>query len=198
MPKPVRPVAAKFWERVSVRGEDDCWEFDNAGQCKDGYGYVSHNNRLLKAHRVSWVLHFGEIPDGMFVCHHCDNPACVNPKHLFIGTPKDNVDDMIRKGRQASPDVTRHAGENNGRAKVSNYDRELITLLRRSGAKAADLARIVGVDVGQISRICVAYGFRLGKGNILSRRIVMPWEELKSRWEAAHTEQYVDPFEDDV
>jgi len=68
-------------------------------KCKKGYGLRAYHGKTYRVHRVAWVHHFGEIPAGMHVCHRCDNPACANPEHLFLGTNEDNVRDKIRKGR---------------------------------------------------------------------------------------------------
>lgn len=65
-----------------------------------GYGQIMQFGKMLAAHRVSFELHYGPIPLGMFICHSCDNPSCVNPEHLFIGTNKDNQQDAISKGRR--------------------------------------------------------------------------------------------------
>jgi hypothetical protein len=84
-----------FWEKVNIKNKDECWEWqgknDPAGYGRYSIGYY--------AHRLAWEYINGEIPISMFVCHHCDNPLCVNPLHLFLGTAKDNTDDMIKKGR---------------------------------------------------------------------------------------------------
>jgi hypothetical protein len=98
---------AHFWSRVDAsRGADSCWSWTGALD-SGGYGQCGRDRRLHKTHRVAWMLTHGEIPDGLVVCHHCDNRRCCNPAHLFVGTQGDNVRDMVRKGRnwQASVDA---------------------------------------------------------------------------------------------
>lgn len=85
----------KFWSKVNKT--DDCWKW-TAAKCH-GYGYFGFRGKSMRAHRVSWILHFGEIPKGKIICHKCDNPSCVNPQHLFLGSWKDNSMDRQRKGR---------------------------------------------------------------------------------------------------
>lgn len=94
------PLERKFWPKVAK--SDGCWKWTQLSD-KHGYGIISHNGSNLFAHRVSWMIHKGEIPKGMSVLHHCDNPNCVNPDHLFLGTQNDNMQDMITKGRHWSP-----------------------------------------------------------------------------------------------
>lgn len=92
-----KTIGERFLEKVDRRGEDDCWLW-LAGTSAGGYGLFFNKGRIM-AHRFSYQLHRGTIPQGLRVCHSCDNPPCVNPKHLWLGTPKDNTQDMMNKGR---------------------------------------------------------------------------------------------------
>jgi len=95
-----KTVRERFFEKVDKSGE--CWEW-TAYKGKSGYGAFWLNNTDKRAHRVSWVLHKGVIPKGQLVLHKCDNPGCVNPDHLFLGTTQDNINDKVAKGRQYQP-----------------------------------------------------------------------------------------------
>ncbi len=94
-------MAERFWVKVNRRGSDDCWLW-TAGSSRHGYGVfrrTKERDGMDLAHRVSWTIANGEIPDGMSVLHHCDVKRCCNPAHLFLGTQADNMADMSSKGR---------------------------------------------------------------------------------------------------
>jgi hypothetical protein len=93
----------RFW--LKARKTDGCWSW--AGRLRQGYGQIAVNGKTVSASRASWVIHFGDIPAGMLVCHKCDNPECANPEHLFLGTQKANAEDMVKKGRSGKKGAPR-------------------------------------------------------------------------------------------
>jgi hypothetical protein len=98
------PFYERFWAKVDRLGPDDCWNWTGStdgkgrGQINPGRRQDGSKNPPIKAPRAVWMLTYGEVPDG-YVCHTCDNPLCVNPAHLFLGSAQDNVDDMVTKRR---------------------------------------------------------------------------------------------------
>ena len=124
----------KFLARVKV--VDGCWVFQGMKK-GNGYGAVKRDGKFIFAHRYSWMLHKGDI-GGLLVCHKCDNRLCVNPDHLFLGTQKDNQQDMRRKGRHTF-------GERSKTSKLSTEDVLEIYRLYDSGIGTIRLARQFGV-----------------------------------------------------
>jgi hypothetical protein len=104
--KPRWPFEVRFWKKVNKT--DTCWLWTGAKVSDKGYGTISYGvyHRQMLAHRVSWMLHFGDIPEGMLVCHTCDTPGCVRPDHLFLGTGSDNLRDQTIKGRRQNAKLT--------------------------------------------------------------------------------------------
>lgn len=97
----MKTLTDRFWPKVS-RADVGCWEWTGSKD-RDGYGRIRIGDRPVMAHRVSYEMHHGEIPDGAVVMHSCDNPACVRPTHLKIGSQADNITDRHLKGRTIVP-----------------------------------------------------------------------------------------------
>lgn len=100
-PRKLIPLSVRFWKHVEKT--DGCWLW-NGATGEHGYGSIGGEGGAgnLRANRVSWQLHYGKVPDGLHVCHRCDNPPCVRPDHLFLGTRKDNLQDAKAKGRTSN------------------------------------------------------------------------------------------------
>ena len=143
-------VLKRFWQKVNINEVDSCWIWI-AARNRQGYGEFFVNGKLMRAHRVSWMIMRGNIPSGLFCCHHCDNPPCVNPKHLFLGTQNDNMVDAIKKERNNLSGIIGRKGEKNRQAKLTERD----VLLIRDLYKNADytkykLSNIFSVSTQQI------------------------------------------------
>lgn len=144
--------AARFWSKVARDAE--CWEW-RGGRMKKGYGvFAIADGVFIGAHRAAWILTHGPLPPGAFVCHACDNPQCVRPSHLFVGSALLNVRDMDAKGRRRTP-----RGEESASAKLCWSDVEAIRATAVRGLNRWRrgnwplLAAQYGVDRSVISRI---------------------------------------------
>lgn len=137
-------VHEKFHLYQIVGEPDSCWEWPH--RRGRGYGYLSFNDKGYLVHRLSYEYHIGPIPDGMFVCHSCDNRACTNPTHLWLGTHAENMADRDVKGRQAK-------GERVGNAKLTVDDVREIRTLYEQGWTFTQLSEAFGVARIQVHRI---------------------------------------------
>lgn len=94
------------FEKFVIKNTEGCWGWKGCAPVNPGYGQFRHGMKLERAHRASWIIHFGEIPKGMHICHTCDNRICSNPQHLFMGTAHDNLKDMFDKKRHHNSKLT--------------------------------------------------------------------------------------------
>lgn len=148
---------ARFWAKVDRRGEDECWPW-MASKDDKGYGRYGVGRKPMLAHRVAWTLIRGAIGAGLFVCHKCDNPICCNPRHLFLGTQRDNMHDASVKGRINLGDNNgmrkhperRPTGERNANSKLTSP--QVLELLARyeAGERQCDLARRFAVSPSHV------------------------------------------------
>lgn len=140
----------RYWAKVQKLGDDDCWPW-TAGLDKDMYGkftLIKNGEQVtVRAHQYAWELHSGRsIVTGMVVCHSCDHPYCVNPRHLSVGTTLDNNQDAVQKGRNPH-------GETHGRHKLTEQDVEKIRELHSSGQTITQLSHLYKLSPGTISPI---------------------------------------------
>ena len=149
----------KFWNRVNIRSEDQCW-FWKGGLygTKGRYGSVWYKSQQWLAHRFAWFLKHNKIPRDKCVCHKCDNGLCVNPSHLFLGTHKDNMADMAKKGRHVQGFDGR--GEKNPHAILSEDDVRSIRKRRGNGDSCRLLGTEYGVHEDHIYAICTRRKWR--------------------------------------
>lgn len=144
----------RFWQNVVKT--DGCWLW-KGNRAENGYGRIHHRHQTFSVHRLSWELHFGQIPDGMYVCHRCDVRHCVRPDHLFLGTPGDNVRDCWGKGRGATGTWTHPElvpkGEQNGMSKLSGPAVDDIRRRWATGESQTSLAREFGINQTTVSVI---------------------------------------------
>lgn len=132
----ISPNAQTFWDYVQK--SDGCWEW-KGGKHSFGYGVLSVDGKSYLAHRHCYELHYGEIQDDMEVCHKCDNPSCVRPDHLFVGSHDDNMKDKVNKGRQPR-------GTNVSTAKLTDEKVREARKLRDDGMTFVAIGSIFGTS----------------------------------------------------
>lgn len=133
-------IEDKFWRYVDKKGVNEWWNW-LGNIVANGYGRLYYNNKSFHVHRLSYIIHFGEIDEGKCVCHKCDNKKCINSNHLFLGTQQDNIKDRDMKNRQAK-------GETSGKSKLTN---EIVQIIREKytnnrNLRIIDLAKEYKLD----------------------------------------------------
>src|SRR5690349_18919994 len=140
-----RPISlAERVQAYQINQETGCWEYAGLRNLH-GYGTFQYRGRTRTVHRAAYEVHFGPIPPGMCVCHKCDTPACINPAHLFLGTHRENMLDMCRKGRNMGG-----RGPNNHTAVLAEAD---VRAIRASTKTTRQLAADYGIDASQVRKI---------------------------------------------
>jgi len=140
----------RFWNKFDKK-ENGCWEWNGSLNKKiNGYGNFYYNHKPILSHRFSYTFYNGDIPNNMKVCHKCDNPSCVNPEHLFLGTQSDNIVDSIKKGRFPQ------SGKNGGGKKLRKLtDKQIIKIKNdlKNGVYQKDIAKKYNVTQTTICSI---------------------------------------------
>jgi len=144
MSTPVQSLERRFHVKYAKQPNDGCWLWTGSKHTT-GYGGIRFRGRMWGAHRVSWTLYRGEIPEGLSVCHTCDNPLCVNPDHLFLGNQKDNMLDARNKGR-----LQNMKGTANHNSKLTEDD---VRAIRADPRPQKTIATEYKVSASQVSRI---------------------------------------------
>lgn len=149
------PAILRFFANVPDELDENGCLLWLGGRMGGGYGQIWAHGRTYAAHRFAYEQFVGPIPRGMNVCHRCDNPACVNPGHLWLGTQKENLADAFAKGRRRFA-----AGEKAARAKLTAEDVRSIRLQVREGRRQDALAKEFGVTGGCISHVVTGRTWR--------------------------------------
>lgn len=150
-----QPLNGRFWERVKIT-DAGCWEWQG-WKIPKGYGGINYLGKKVYVHRLAWILKRGEIPEGLHVLHRCDNPPCINPNHLFLGTNEDNIHDCMSKGRKVSADVR---GEKNPRAILSAVDVLRIRRLYDQGWRHDQIAEAFCASIHVVRKAALRQSWR--------------------------------------
>lgn len=149
-PRKFKPLKDRLLAKIAIDPETQCWIWTGCLQPAMGHGQIAvggkgiGGKRIIGTHRVSWMVHRGPIPAGLIVCHRCDNPPCVNPDHLFLGTKAENSRDMVRKGRQKR-------GEDLPQSKITDAQVEQIRAI--IGIPQTQIAAMFGLAQSTVSQI---------------------------------------------
>ncbi len=135
-----KPKIYRFWHKVDITDLFSCWNW-LGHKNKLGYGTIDIKYKSVLAHRFFWSLYYGDIPKGFQINHKCDNPSCVNPAHLYLGTQKDNVKDRVNRNRSNTSTLTKNDVIN-------------IRCLRKEGKLYSEIAQLFNINQSSIGRIC--------------------------------------------
>lgn len=144
-----KSTVSEFLKRINKT--ETCWEWIGTVTSR-GYGHFKKKKRLYRAHRLSFVIHKGNIPNGMMVCHSCDNPSCVNPDHLWLGTGYDNAMDMVNKGRAVGNRTKHYSGDENKKTKIKSDIIPIIKTMSESYSQR-EIATILKVSQATICNV---------------------------------------------
>lgn len=156
--KQIADLPAYFENHIERIPEAGCWIWTGTLERNDSYGHIPFVTHSIGAHRYSWMLHRGPIPDGMWVLHRCDVRSCVNPGHLFLGTHRDNTDDMLQKRNHFKSDGTT-------RRPLAKLDADQIRLIRTDNRTQCEIAKDHGVSQVMVSRIKLRKAYRFVTDN---------------------------------
>lgn len=166
----------KFMNRIEPtkdKSANECWHWIGL-KSKYGYGKMCINSKNLTAHRFMYEMINGDIPSNMFICHKCDNPACVNPNHLFLGNVRDNTVDMVQKNRAPN-----YKGNNNPRSKITDkIVLEIYNKAKYSGISYNKLAREYKISASLVSEIM--------RGNLWGHLNLEPYQKYNSKKNSNH------------
>jgi hypothetical protein len=161
-----------FWKKVNIRGAEKCWEWLGTFiNLPGGYGRFVYHRKVYLAHRFCYIISYGAIPPNMYVCHHCDNPSCINPNHLFMGTSSDNALDRSFKGRNPN-----NSGVLSGKHILTE---EQVLEIKRSSETASFLSKKFNTCLSNV------YTIRSGKSwrHLVAQQTQTEMEKLKNEIE---------------
>lgn len=169
---------ARFWSKVTVGDRSECWEWRGA-RLASGYGEFSVNGKNHRAHRIAYQLSVGDISDGLHICHSCDNPGCVNPAHLWEGTPADNIADRDAKGRNRAP----RGSERPNSILTEDAVRDIRLRYATGRVTQKQLASEHGVDTTTVTRIISGQNWKHIKSTLTPEQIEMATDSNRARGE---------------
>lgn len=172
----------RFWAKVNRGAPDACWEWLGVrGQRGHGRFYLNPRQPTIPAHRAALIFTGIEVPQGATVCHHCDNPPCVNPAHLFVGTQLDNVRDMIAKGRSRAGE---HQRQRTRCPKLHPYN-EANTLIRPDGARACRACAREATRKRRAQLVLLGLNETPVEDTPLFDRACLAWLDKSTEWDAS-------------